>query len=244
MEDFQKIIISKFLDSLENDVMKQFGIELFNSLPDYWYKVAASSSGKYHRHDVCGDYGLFIHSWRVEEFITYMLELEQYSTKFTSMEKDALRLSAFIHDGEKHGKDDIGGHTIFEHPQVMSETIRCFKTDKVDQEILDFMADAIKSHMGQWNTTKKSKIELPKPTTLAQELVHLADYLASRKPVSIDVPENCPKQELPKPEEYMLTFGKHNGELLSDVIKNDYSYITWLKESYHKEPLRTMVEKL
>lgn len=244
MEDFQKKIISEFLSSLENKNMQQLGVELFNILPQYWYIVSASSSMKYHRYDVCGDYGLFIHSWRVEEFITYMLQLEQYSDKFTSIEKDAMRLSAFLHDGKKHGDDDSKGHTVFEHPKIMADTIRTFKTENVDQDVLNFMGDIIETHMGQWNVNKKSKCELPKPTTLAQELLHLADYLASRKSVSIDIPDVCPKRELPKPEEYQLTFGKHNGELLSDVVKNDYDYIVWLKDKYNKEPLKTLLQQL
>jgi hypothetical protein len=35
--------------------------------------------------------------------------------------------------------------------------------------------------MGQWNTDKRSSVVLPKPKTVIEKLVHLADYLASRK---------------------------------------------------------------
>jgi hypothetical protein len=50
--------------------------------------------------------------------------------------------------------------------------------------------------------------------------------------------------KLPTPEEYVFSFGKHNGETLQDVILQDYSYITWLKENYHKEPLKTLLNKV
>lgn len=43
--------------------------------------------------------------------------------------------------------------------------------------------------MGQWNTSKRSNIELPKPEFAEQILVHLFDYLASRKFIEINFEE-------------------------------------------------------
>ena len=43
------------------------------------------------------------------------------------------------------------------------------------------MSESISSHMGQWNTDRKSSVVLPLPTTKYQKFVHLCDYLSSRK---------------------------------------------------------------
>ena len=46
---------------------------------------------------------------------------------------------------------------------------------------------AIETHMGKWNTSKNSQVVLPKPKTAIQYMVHLADYIASRKCTTWDV---------------------------------------------------------
>ena len=245
MEIFQQELISEFIDSLETENMKKLAKFIFDNLPDYWYDVPASSSGKYHNFDCVGNHGLFIHSWRTKEFMKHMLTIEQYKNKFSPEERDGLLIGAFVHDGEKQGNGE-GKHTVFDHPVLMAETILSYKgkIDDIDDSIIELISKAIASHMGEWNTSKKSKTELPKPQSLAEELLHLSDYLASRKGVIIELPSNAPKAKLPTPEEYTFSFGKHTGETLQDVILKDYSYISWLKENYHKEPLKTLLNKV
>ena len=45
----------------------------------------------------------------------------------------------------------------------------------------------VATHMGQWNTNSKSKVVLPLPETAEQKFVHMCDYLASRKNITVDV---------------------------------------------------------
>ena len=44
--------------------------------------------------------------------------------------------------------------------------------------------------------------------------------------------------------EYVLNFGKHNGEKLVDVFKYHRDYLEWCKENIHKEPLISLVKLL
>lgn len=247
MEKFQQELISEFIDNLETDHMKKLAKFIFDNLPEYWYDVPASSSGKYHNFDCVGQYGLFIHSWRTKEFMKHMLTIDQYRNKFSPEERDGLQISAFVHDGEKQGTGE-GKHTVFNHPVLMAQTILSYKgkIKDVDDSIIELMSKSIASHMGQWNVNSRSKQdpELPKPESLAEELLHLCDYLASRKGVIVELPKTTPTAKLPTPQEYIFSFGKHNGETLQDVISKDYSYISWLKENYHKEPLRTLLTKV
>ena len=65
----------------------------------------------------------------------------------------------------------------------------------LNYEDAQFMASAIISHMGQWNTSWREKGILPLPLTPAQKVLHLADYLASRKDINITPPED-PDEEV------------------------------------------------
>ena len=116
----------------------------------------------------------------------------------------------------------------------------------ISDEEIEIIAHSIESHMGQWNVSNKSKDEgivLPKPEGKYQEIVHLADYLASRKPLEMEF-DNWKKPELPQLDTYVLNFGKYRYERLVDVAAKDKGYIDWLKENYGKEPVRSLLKQL
>ena len=46
MEEFQKKMSATLIDSLENQSMKDFAVKILQDLPEYWWIVPASSSGK------------------------------------------------------------------------------------------------------------------------------------------------------------------------------------------------------
>lgn len=242
MEEFQKKMSATLIDSLENQSMKDFAVKILQDLPEYWWIVPASSSGKYHPLYVCGEHGLFLHSYAVGQFAVWSMGLEQYQNKFSSLERDAIIIVSFTHDGLKHGEEK--GHTVWEHPLLMAERYKSYKGQvDVPDDIIDFMAETVSSHMGQCNTNKRNSIVLPKPTTEAQQLVHLFDYFASRKTCELHFEDVAPiKKETI--ETFKFTFGKHNGEMLTTVLEKDPSYVEWLKENYHKEPLRTLLTKV
>lgn len=50
----------------------------------------------------------------------------------------------------------------------------------------EFISNLIKSHMGQWNINKDGNIILPKPKSESEKLVHIADFLSSRKYLNIE----------------------------------------------------------
>lgn len=243
MESFQKKMIDDLFSKFENDCFKDFGYKLVENLPDYWFEVPASSSGKFHPLFVCGSGGLFLHSYAVATFACFAMELEQYQNKFDSLHRDAIRLGAFIHDGEKHGKEDKG-HTIWEHPIVMADTIRSYKGQvDIDDDIIEFMAHIVASHMGQWNENKRNKIVLDKPDCEAGELLHLFDYYASRKIIEVHFEDVAPIEK-PTIDTYVFNFGRHNGKSLKQVMEQDPSYIVWAKDNYNKEPLRTLLKQI
>ena len=99
--------------------------------------------------------------------------------------------------------------------------------------------------MGQWNTISRAQnIILPLPETEGQKLLHLADYLASRKDIEIHFEEKV-KYENPTPDNYVFNFGKHKGKTFNEVLKKDKSYLEWLKgQKFVREPLKTFLKTI
>lgn len=163
----------------------------------------------------------------------------------TSRERDLMRVAALVHDGMKSGTQDDynkSKYTKFNHPILMANVIR--STDGLEISERDFIAHCIESHMGQWAFDKKTGIELPKPKDEYQKLVHLADYLASRKTLTMDF-ENIevPRVES-KPEEYVLTFGKHKGEKLIDLYRSGDDYVIWMEENITRPDVQAAIKAI
>lgn len=243
MNSERKKLLEPILNTFENEDIKEFAIELLNNLPEYVWHVGASSTGKYHPAYSLGEGGLMRHQIAVVRFLNFFLELEQYGAGMTSRERDLMRTAALIHDGMKSGTQDDynkSKYTKFNHPILMAEVVR--STDGLNTSERDFIAHCIESHMGQLAFDKKTNVELPKPKDEYQKLVHLADYLASRKSLAMDF-ENieAPRVES-KPEDYVLTFGKHKGEKLIDLCRAGDDYVDWMEENIGRADVQNAIK--
>ena len=164
--------------------------KLVELLPDYFFEVAASSTGKYHPAFSLGDGGLVRHTKAAVRIAHELYSTESVCGKFTDDEKDLMIFGLLLHDGLKHGKEK-SEYTVFEHPLVVCDFIREHK-DKLtltDSEI-DFITNIIESHMGPWTTDYKGNDVLPKPVNRYQKFVHMCDFLASRKFLDIKFENN------------------------------------------------------
>lgn len=249
MTDERLKLVQPVLDTFENEDIKEFAIVLLDDMPDYIWHVGASSTGKYHPAYSLGEAGLMRHQIAVVRYLNFFLELEQYSSKLTSRERDLIRLSGFVHDGRKSGSQEDyekSKYTRFNHPILMADVIRSFDGKYLAHEEIEMVADTISKHMGQWNTDKKTNVELPKPNNKFARMVHVADYLASRKCLTMDFDDYAPaKPEIPDLNTFIMPFGnKHKGELLIDIAKNDPSYISWMRENIKREPFISLIKQL
>lgn len=174
-----------------NDKRLRENLEIIiNNLPDYFFLIEASSTGKYHPSFTLGDAGLVRHSKVAFRVGSELLNTQTFGDDFTEKEKDLLLMSILVHDGLKSGKEQEK-YTRFDHPLLMANYISEIK-DKLtlkDDEI-SFIHDAIISHMGEWNTSTYSKVVLPLPKTKYQKFVHLCDFLASRKFLDVKFDKN------------------------------------------------------
>lgn len=98
-------------------------------------------------------------------------------------------LSLLLHDGLKHGINNT--KYAFNHPILVSNFIKENK-DKTEfsLEDIEFIRNAIESHMGEWNTDFYGLEELPLPKNRYQRFVHMCDFLASRKFINVEFEKN------------------------------------------------------
>lgn len=247
MTDNKSKIFDSILDTIENEDIKLFAKECIKTIPGYFWNVGASSTGKYHPAYALGDLGLARHTCALVRFLNHILAIDCIGNAFTPREKDLMRVAGMMHDTRKSGdKADYekSKHTKFDHPLMAAEVVRNV-TGIIPQNEADLVSSMIESHMGQWCTDKRSSVVLPVPQNKYQKLVHLADYLASRKDIEVLFGEEYSrKTEVPSVDGYIFTFGKHKGEKLLDVKEKDADYIRWLKENITKEPLATLLKQV
>lgn len=248
MTEQQSNMVAPILTTIVNEDIREFAKVLVEGLPTYVWEVGASSTGKYHPAYSLGVGGLMRHQIAVVRFLNYFFELEQYNTKFTSREMDLMRVAGLCHDGRKSGEQsdyERSKFTKFDHPLQMANIIRSYDGQYLNHDELEFCAHCIESHMGQWSTDRKSSIVLPKPIDEYQQFVHLADYLASRKDLTMAFDNvETPKTTSANIDDYVITFGKYKGAKLVDLYKKDKGYCMWLKENSYQREIVEMIKQI
>lgn len=172
-------------ENLEEDIKTLVG-----RLPDYFFEIAASSTGKYHPKYTLGDGGLVRHTKAAVRIAKELLDNPVIGDKYTSREKDLMIMSLIIHDGLKLGKER-SKWTKVEHPLLAGEFIEeNMDSLLMEDEDIEFMKEVIASHMGSWNKDFDGNEVLPVPKNKYQSFVHMCDFLASRKVVLFEFDEN------------------------------------------------------
>lgn len=174
-------VFKKELSYIKNSHFRENAEKLLEMLPDYFFEIAASSTGKYHPSFSLGDGGLVRHT-KVAVRIAYdLLENEVIGNVFTNDEKDMIILALMVHDGLKDGLVK-SKYCIFDHPLVIANFIRDKKAElTLTEDEITLITTMIESHMGQWTTNPYSKAVLPYPKGKYQKFVHMCDFLSSRK---------------------------------------------------------------
>lgn len=177
--DNKRDFFAEELSLIRTEYIKKFLEYCIDNLPDYFFRVAASSSGKYHPEYALGNGGLLRHTKAAVQIANELFNLDMF--KFDEEERDLMLVALILHDGQKQGKRE--GNTVFDHPLLAADFVRqChIETGLISDEQMNLLYDCIATHMGQWNTARYSKVVLPTPKTKYQKFVHLCDYLASRK---------------------------------------------------------------
>lgn len=169
------------LNYIKNENYKENIKKLLELVPDYFFEVPASSTGKYHPSFSQGEQGLVRHTKVAIKIAKDILDLEYMSKGFSEKEKELILIAIMFHDTQKLGNPKEN-YTRFDHPILAANFIEENK-DKTTftKEEIDLLKKMISSHMGQWNTNTYSEVTLPKPRNKYEFFVHMCDFLSSKK---------------------------------------------------------------
>ena len=154
---------------------------LIELLPDYFFEVPASSTGKYHPTFALGEAGLVRHTKTAVRFAYELTNNNVIGNVFTDKEKDLIIMSLIMHDGCKSGLTK-NQYTVADHPLIVSKLIKDNqnKLTLTDEEI-NLICSMIETHMGEFNKDYRGNAILQLPHNKYHKFVHMCDYLASKK---------------------------------------------------------------
>lgn len=177
--NFEVSLISNLeIQKLVQDIIKR-------KVPDYIETEWASSTGKYHPTDEMGNpETILAHTKSVTRVMKLIINHPYNCNDFDDYTKDIMIAACILHDSCKYGYPNKSGeYTLHEHPLLVRENLYPYSTiyNRDRLKIFNDICDLIETHHGPWINNSHSEIVLPEVTTRAQYLVHMADYLASRK---------------------------------------------------------------
>lgn len=180
----------KELNYIKNNKYKEEAKKLIELLPDYFFEIPASSTGKYHPNFAQGEGGLVRHTKVAVRMCYELANNNSIGYSFTSDEKDLMIIALIMHDGLKSGLPKEK-YTRVDHPILAANLIRDNKENlKLTNGEIEFIAQAIETHMGQWNTDFNGNEVLPLPKNKYQRFVHMCDFLASKKFIEVPFENN------------------------------------------------------
>lgn len=169
--------LSTPLQSIKNDEIRAWVNAMLDIAPQAFWERPCSSTGKHHRPDENEIGGQIVHTARVCNVAAHLANMVQLSDS----DYDILIASAILHDTCKYGLDGKSTYTNENHPQLL-EILRdnnCIFLPPCQyyKEILLNIAQ----HMGRWTPEP-----IPPPTKLGK-LLHIADFIASRNNIEIQI---------------------------------------------------------
>lgn len=174
-------VFEKELNFIKDDVYREFAVKAIEDIPDYFFTIPASSTGKYHPTYALGEGGLVRHTKAAVYIALELLKMECYA--WADWQKDLIIVALLLHDGRKSG-NEYSSFTVTRHPVIQAESI--INNEELhtllEESDMELLTSLISTHMGQWNKDFKTGDEvMQKPETSLQQFVHLCDYIASRK---------------------------------------------------------------
>lgn len=184
-------LLDKELSYIKDENKRKFCELCLDGLPDYFWEVPASSTGKYHPNYSLGVEGLKRH---VQGAMRIAIELFRCGAcfNFTEDDMDDILIAIALHDGFKSGTQEEymkNKYTKHSHPILSAKYVQEMyekHPDLISKEDTIKISKLIASHMGKWNVSNFSDVVLPIPSTSAEKFVHLVDFLGSRKCLEVD----------------------------------------------------------
>lgn len=181
----------KEIEYINDSRLKEDAKYLVGILPDYFFEVDASSTGKYHPKYAAGNMGLARHVKATVKMAVELLSNPSIGKNYSERDKDLIVIALLIHDGLKYGKVKTDKYTKFDHPILISNYVKENRDNlKMADEDVAKICAMVESHMGPWNVSNYSDVVLPVPKAPMEKFVHMCDYLASRRFINLEFDDN------------------------------------------------------
>lgn len=182
---YDRRVFDPTLRKIRSETIRTFTSSMIDQIPKYFYEVPASTSGKYHPPFALGPGGLVRHTLAALQVADSIIENDCLMAGMPQAGADMIRSALVLHDGWKHGWVQ-SAHTMFTHPMLPTKVYEqnlkgTLGFNDTQESVVRQILDAIESHMGPWNTSRFEPEVLRMPRSELDLMVHLCDYIASRK---------------------------------------------------------------
>ena len=123
-------VFERELNYIKDKRIRSSCITILDMLPDYFYEIPASSTGKYHPSFSLGAGGLVRHVKVAVRIAKELLDNPCIGDKYTDNEKDIMIFTLILHDGLKSGLVH-NRYTQANHPTLIKNFVMENK-DKID----------------------------------------------------------------------------------------------------------------
>lgn len=167
--------LSKEVGRILNKDIKIFVLKALKEADEKFWKVPASSSGRFHPIEDLNDAGLIRHLVKATR-IAYHLSV---FFSLSETDRDIVLAATILHDIQKNGIPWESG-TDGRHAFIAYEWLNKFDL-KAEYKIK--ILSCVRYHMGKWSQPENEAERASKPE-LMELIVQMSDYIASRKDIS------------------------------------------------------------
>jgi len=162
------------LKLISNYHIREFTRRVLEKSPNYFWKIASSSTGKYHPEDENCVGGEVKHVKRVVKVANHLCECWDV----VGNQRDYILSAAIMHDLCKNGLED-SGYTVAGHGFLWIELVR--DETKLNEDWFKEICRLVACHMGRFDT----------PYIIGEDkslmIIQAADYIASRRDILVEV---------------------------------------------------------
>lgn len=166
------------IEDIRNEEIRDYVEEVSDNAPEEFWSSPASSSGKYHPPEDNIKGGLVIHSIKCKRFAEKLATYELEHERFDKEDKDIVIAGSLLHDIKQVEENDKGDEG---HGHLGYEFLDGFE---LNEEYKDKIKNCVRYHMGKWSEKDPQAEEVRNPSKTVKIVQH-ADYLASRKDISV-----------------------------------------------------------
>lgn len=177
----QELVQQAIKEYIATAPVKEFLTSCFEQVPSYFWTVPASSGGKHHPRFAQGRGGLVRHTLMAVKIAKMLL---QAYPGLSVDDQDEVYAALFLHDTLKQGYPPAG-RTLTVHPNLPRAHFEP-QAHLIPWGRYSLIMSYIDTHMGIWGPFEATpELAQVGERISPAELVHLCDYLASRKELFI-----------------------------------------------------------